>query len=501
MTRKIPVLSLALTMALAILGTAVFAQAKGPLNFALSGNPDTLDPQTTSGTLTFQVVRSLYDTLVEPDKDGKIVPALAVSYSASADALTWTFNLRTGVLFQNGDKFTSADVKATFDRIRDPATASPKASEYKAITAIETPNPSTVVFKLSQPYSPFIATLASGWSAILPKGLIDSKNNFSANPVGTGPYKMKEWVRDNRIVLEKNPNYWMKGFPKLDRVNFNIIPEQAVEVQGLLTGDIDIIYLVNETDIPVLSGDPGTKLEKSMSALVQVMGINCQKPNLDNVKLRQAISMAIDKQQALDIAYAGGVPVATFMDVSDPYYKDFNALLPYNPDKARQLIKEANIPADRVFEMVLPQNYDPHVKAGQLYQEMLTKVGLKVPIKLVDWSTCLTDVYRGGKYDFTVIGHTGKLDPDGRLAGYGTDKTYVRWINAKYVELIDKAKTVAKFEDRKKLYDEATLIMAQEVPFVFVGTSYRYIGLRKDVSGFIMDTKQDTFDFRYTEKK
>lgn len=499
--RRIPVLALALAMLFGSAGTAMFAQAKSPLNFALSGNPDTLDPQATSGTLTFQVVRSIYDTLIEPDKDGKIVPALAASYSASADALTWTFNLRTDVVFHNGDRFTSADVKATFDRIRDPATASPKASEYKAITAIETPNPSTVVFRLSQPYSPFIATLASGWSAILPKSLIDSKNNFSSNPVGTGPFKMKEWVRDNRIVLEKNAGYWMKGYPRLDRVNFNIIPEQAVEVQGLLTGDIDIIYIVNETDIPVLQNDPGTRLDKSMSALVQVMGINCSRPVLDNVKVRQAINMAIDKQKALDIAYAGGEPVGTFMDISDPYYKDFTGLFPYDPEKARQLIKEANIPADRVFEMVLPQNYDPHVKAGQLYQEMLTKVGLRVNIKLVDWSTWLNDVYKGGKYDFTVIGHTGKLDPDGRLAGYGTDKTYVRWINARYVELIDQAKKVARFEDRKKLYDEATGIMAQEVPFVFVGTSYRYIGLRRNISGFVMDTKQDTFDFRYTEKK
>jgi peptide/nickel transport system substrate-binding protein len=151
--------------------------------------------------------------------------------------------------------------------------------------------------------------------------------------------------------------------------------------------------------------------------------------------------------------------------------------------------------------MALPQNYAPHVKAGELYQEMLTQVGLDVEIKLVDWSTWISDVYQGGKYDFTVIGHTGKLDPDGRLAGYGTDATYVNWVNERAAELIERAKKVVDFQERKKLYSEALTIMAREVPFVFVGTSYRYIGRQEDVTGFYLTPKLDTFEFRYVEKE
>jgi len=151
--------------------------------------------------------------------------------------------------------------------------------------------------------------------------------------------------------------------------------------------------------------------------------------------------------------------------------------------------------------MTLPQNYEPHVRAGEMYQDMLTKVGLNVKLKLVDWSTWISDVYRGAKYDLTVIGHTGKLDPDGTLRGYGTKKRYVKWVNPRTVELVNKARTVSGFENRKKLYDEALGIMAKEVPFMYLGSPYRNIGLRKNVYDFRMTPMLDTLDFRWTTVK
>lgn len=502
-------LILAVVLLVALSGITLWATGaaepvqEGPTRvvLAMSGNPDTLDPQTTSGTLTFQTIKSVYDTLVEPDKDGVLVPALAESWEVSDDYLTWTFHLRRGVVFHDGTPFTSADVKATFERINDEATASPKATEFEAIANIETPDDYTVVFTLSQPYAPLLASMASGWGAILPAHLIESGHDFGSEPVGTGPFVMAEWVRDNKVVLEKNEDYWMAGYPKVDIVELQIIPEQSVQVQGLLSGQVDIIYTVGETDIPVIRNNPNTELEQSMSSLAMVMAINCQRDYLDDVELRQALNFAIDRQTVLDIAYGGGVPIATFMDVEDPYYVDLTDRYYYDPAKASQMIAELDIPDDVVFEMVLPQNYPPHVKAGELYQEMLSDAGLNVEIKLVDWSTWISDVYRGGMYDFTVIGHTGKLDPDGRLAGYGTDRTYVKWVNDEAAALIDEARMVVDFNDRRDLYTEALTIMSEEAPFVFVGTSYRYIGHRNDVTGFYLTPKVDTFEFRYVEKQ
>jgi len=203
----------------------------------------------------------------------------------------------------------------------------------------------------------------------------------------------------------------------------------------------------------------------------------------------------------LDVAYGGGRPIGTFMNYGNAYYKDFTSLYPYDPAKARALLAQAGVGKDTVFEMVLPSNYPPHVKAGEMYQEMLSKVGLNVQIKLVDWPTWLKDVYTGAKYDFTVIGHTGKLDPDGALGLYGTEKRYVRWLNPAAAELIVKGASTVGFENRRKLYDQVLELMAKEVPFVFTGTSYRRLATSKRVKGFRMDPILDTFDFRYTELK
>ena len=469
-------------------------------NFAISGNPDTLDPHATSGTLTFQTIRSVYDTLVEPDREGKLVPALAESWEVSPDGLSWTFKLRKNVAFHNGDSFTSADVKATLERLTSEQTASPKASEFSAITSIYTPDDYTVVLALSEPSAPLLSSLASGWGAILPKNLIATNHVFARYPVGTGPFRFVEWIPDSRIVLSKNPQYWMRGYPKIDLLNMNIIIERSVQVRALLSGELDAIYNVNEEDLVLLEDNPKARVEKRLTSLVHVLAMNARKEPLDKLRVRQAINYAIDKERVLDIAYGGGKVVGTFMDYNDPYYVDFADLYRYDPAEARRLLAAAGVGSDKTFVMALPQVYEPHVRAGELYQEMLSEVGLDVEIRLVDWPTWISDVYVGRNFDFTVIGHTGKLDPNGRLGGYGTDKAYVGWINQEAAGLIDQGKRLVDFADRKEQYDEALKIIAQEVPFVFTGTSYRYIAVGTGISGFRMDQKLDTFDFRFVMK-
>ncbi len=472
-------------------------QEQKTLNFALSGDPDTLDPHKTSGTLTFQTVRSIYDTLVEPDMHGKLVPALAERWESSGNR--WTFHLRKSVFFHNGDPLTAADVKATIERIMSEDIASPKASEFQAIESVTTPDQYTVEVQLSSPI-PLLASLASGWGAILSKRLIDAEHDFGSQPVGTGPFEFVSWDRDSKISLKKNPRYWMAGAPKLDRLDLHIIPEKSVQLQGLLSGQIDISYIVDLDDVPVLEAEPEVRIENILTSLVMVLGMNCSKPPLDDLRVRQAINHAIDKQKALEVAYGGGEVVGTFMDYGNVYYKDFTAYYPYDPQRARQLLAQADIEKKRVLEIAVPQNYAPHVKAGEIYHAMLSAVGLNVKLRLVDWSTWLADVYKGGKYDLTVIGHTGKLDPDLRLGGYGTPNTYVRWEHAQVADLLSRAKLSADFDSRKTLYHEALEVFAREVPHVYVGSSYRYIALRRQIVDFRIDPIIDTFDFRWTDK-
>ncbi len=469
-------------------------QGEKIVRYGLSGDPETLDPQKTARTLAFQVMKSIYDTLIEPGEKGVLVAGLAESWKVSRDLLEWTFNIRRGVLFHNGDKLTARDVKATFNRIKRKETACPKASEYESISDIEVPDDYTVVFKLSTPASSLPATLASGWSAVLPVSLIEADHDFNSLPVGTGPFMFKEWVRDGRVYLEKNPNYWMKNLPRIDAVEFNIIPEESVKLQALLTDQLDIVDMVNPDDRDKVKSNPELKMQERFSSLVMVVAMNNDNETLRNVKVRQALTMAVDKQTVMDIAYGGGVVVGTFMDYTNAYYKDFTHLFPFNPEKAKALLEETGYDWDTELNLVLPQSYPPHIKAGQIIQGMLSIVGVKTKIQIME--SWYDEAYKGGKYDLFIIGHTGKLDPDGRLRGYGT-KNYVNWINPKAAGLIAQAKQTAGFNERKKLYDEILEIMANEVPHIYIGTSSDFVPMRKNVTGFRITNTLDTIDFRW----
>lgn len=475
------------------------------LQFALSGNPDTLDPHGTSGTLTFQVIRSFYDTLVEPDRNAVIVPALAESWSVSSDGLVWQFDLRPGVRFHNGDELTAGDVRATLERLVAPEMDSGKASEFTVIEEISTPDELTVVLWLSEPSAALLSSLASGWGAILPESLIKSGHDFGGQPVGTGPFTFVEWVQDSRIVMQKNREYWMDGYPLIDGVVVNVIPENAVMVQGLMSGAIDAVESVGAPDRPLLETNPDVVLNQDPWSIVQVLAINTAREPLDNILVRQAVAQAIDKQAVLDVAYGGGEVVSTFMDYANPYYVDFSQLLPYDPEAARQKLGEAGYDNSIPLVMKAPGNFEAHVTAAQMYQAMLEAVGMNIELQVVEWSVWLGEVYRGDRdFDFTVVGHTGKLDPSGRLGGtaesaYGSGTKYVQWVNPTAAEAIGDAARVADPEERKALYTIALEELASEVPMVYIGSSWRVSANRSNVSGFHQDLQLDTFDFRYVE--
>lgn len=483
-----------------------FAQTPSPVSggkliYAIPGTPDTLDPQATSGTLTFQHIKSAYDTLLEPDEHGNLVPALAESWDLSTSENTLTFHLRPGVTFHNGDPLTAADVKATFERILAPESTSPHKPEFKFVKAIHILNNLTVQFTLEKIYTPLIATLASGWSAILPKRAIEAGHDFSTHPIGTGPFMFKEWIRDDHLSYTKFPNYWQQGKPYLDEIEFKVVIDATVQLQGLLVGEFDIIQSLEMHNVPKIQGNPETKLFTYSTALALVVAMNHQRAPFDNLLVRQAICHAIDRQALLDIAYTGGATIGSFLDVGNPYYVDYSGMYPYNPQKARDLLTEAGYPNGFKLTLALPQNYSPHVNAGNMVQNMLKQVGIEAKIQLSDWATWLSNVYRGRGFDMTIIGHTGKLDPNGRLAGFGDpQQNYVNYNNPEVAQLISKAAVTAEPEQRKILYAEVQRLMAEDAMMVFIGTMNGLHGLRSNVYGFRMTYALETPDFRETYK-
>ena len=477
----------------AILMSCARPEAAGILRVALSGSPNTLDPHQTSATLTFQVTRSIYDTLVEPNSEGIIVPALAEQWEVSEDGLRWRFFLRKGVRFHNDQPLTAQDVKASLERLRE---LSPRAAEFSVIETIEVIDTQVVELRLSTPHAPLLASLGSGWAAILPNDLIMAEHDFAFQPVGSGPFRFEQWIPDGEIVLSHNSSYWKEGRPFLMGVVFHILTENAIRVQALLRGDIDVLDIIEPADIPRFEEDPHINIDRQLSSLAMVLPLNNAHPLLGDLRVRQAMSHAIDRQRVLDEAYGGGIPINTFMDYSDPYYPAITHNYHYDPQQARDIIQRYNLPIDEELELTVPQNFEPHIRAAEIYQQMFTEIGMNVRLKLVDWPTWIGEVYTNANYELSVIGHTGRLDPDARFAEYG----YTQWNNDELTELVVQARQVVAVAERQKLYTEALAIMARELPFIFVGTNYRHVVSRNTVNGLILDNKLDTFDFRETQK-
>lgn len=496
---------LLLITAVAAVGAPAGAQsARDRFVFALSGGPDTLDPQTTAATLAFQVNKSLYDTLVEPDDEGKLIPGLAESWTVSSDGLTWTFKLRSGVKFHHGKTLDAGDVKATFERILDTATRSPKRSDFASIRTVEVVDPLTVRIVLSERFAPFLANLAHGWGAILPADLIARRQDFGSRPAGTGPFTVAEWQRDSFIRLQRFDGYWIKGQPRLREVLIRFVPEAAVKVAGLLAGEFDAVDAVAFLDLPRVRANPNVKVIRQVTSLINVLAINNSRGPLRDVRVRRALWHAIDRKQVLQTAYGGeSIPSAVYMDVTNPYYIDVGDPYPFDPDRARRLLAEAGHGSGLTLDLALPQPYAAHIEAGQLVQAMLGRVGVTARTRVVEWGFWLSRVYGGGEFDLTIIGHTGKLDPDAHLAGFGDPtarRNYVKYENQKVEDLILAGRITSNPDHRKRIYAEALKKMTEDAMMVYLGTPVLYMGTQSNVRDFRQLYAIDTFDFRKTSK-
>lgn len=500
MIRKLFVSSLTATVIAVLL--AAFSLSSGALaqslTMAMNAQPDTLDPQVTSATAAFQVGKSIYDTLVEVDEGGNIVPGLAASYELGLDGLSYTFQL-VETTFHDGTPLGAADVVATLARIMDPALASPKAKEFTSVSSVEALDDRTVVVHLSEPAPALLATLASGWGAILPSERIASGHDFGNQPIGTGPFMFRSWVRDNAIILSRNSDYH-SGPVQLEQVVIRFVSDTAVQLQGLLTGEFDIIDNVAAADQPSVDANPLLDLVREPSGTVLVAALNTRHPYLNDARVRRALNMAVDTEIVLEVAYGGGTQVGTFMEAGSPWYPESVKPYPYDPEKARALLREAGVPQNWTLDMALPQPYEEHIQAGQIVQDFLRDVGVNAQIRIVEWGVWLSDIYGGERtFDITAVGHTGKLDPSGRLTGLGLpDRNYTGLDDPDVAGWIADANVTADPVRRASLYSQALIRIHDEAPFIFFGTPNRVYAKKATVQGFWMTPLLDSFDFRGT---
>ena len=468
-------------------GTAMAANIKdgGELRAALTGEPDVLDPATSSIYTGAQVYEGIFSKLIDMDSSGKFVPDLATAWE-QVDATTWKFTLVGNASFHNGEKFTSADVKYTFERILDAKTASAYAGLYAQIASVDASDPNVAVFHLKSTSGPFLTNLATN-GQIVNKKAIES-GDPARNPIGTGPFKFVEWVQGDHITLEKNAAYFKSGLPHLDKVTFRFLPVDQSRIDALAAGELDWVDAIPLQQVATLKDDPRfTYVTSPVAGIPDFLALNTKTAPFDNPKVRQAIALAVSRADIRDVAYLGTGELGLIEVPTGSSWYDETGVFGAQADieKAKQLLAEAGHGSGLTIEYLgLPQ-YPELLKTGQVVRDKLKQVGIDMTIKPVDVSIWF-DAYSTGKYQITSAYQERTIDPDNfysLVLKSGGPINTVGYSNNEVDALIDKAAASADEAERKGLYQQIRKITTSDAPIVFVHYETLNYLMNKNVTG------------------
>ncbi|MEM6431435.1 MAG: ABC transporter substrate-binding protein [Deinococcota bacterium] len=483
-------------LTLLLLSSLAFAQTYGGvLRAGMQTDPVGLDPHTTNATATRNMLENVYDTLVMFDSSGLIVPALAESWETSEDGLTWTFNLREGVTFHNGDALTASDVVFSINRIKDPDIASPRAGSFGQVSSATAADDSTVVLTLEQPFSPLLSVLAFSLNVVVSEDVaMANDNDLNDVVVGTGPFNFIEYIPQTRMVLEKNESYWGtdaegNALPYLDGITFTFYPDPASRTTAIQTGAVDWIEYVPAADVILLEADPEVSVVGGLSANFRAMYLNTQEPPFDDMLVRQAVSYAIDKQQVVDLALFGtGGIVATGTAIPTGNYYAIEAS-PYNArdvETAQSLLAESSYPDGFEFDLYVTSTYDFLRDPAEIIQANLAEIGITANIVAEDWSIYLPKAL-ASEFQATILGSSGQADPDDFLFDdfHSSSATNMsQLVDAELDALLEEGRTLSEQEARREVYIAAQERLLDLAPYVFLFHSAQYEALRPSVQGF-----------------
>ena len=470
--------SLALTLAL---GPAT-ARAQGTLVVQNSTEPPGLDLTATPASATAGVVLyNIQECLVKVDRHGKLVPWLAERWNTT-DNRNYTFFLKRGVRFHNGRELRAADVKYVFDRAMNPETKHPYPGYYAAIGDIIVRDDYTITFALKSLNANFLLNLARQGSVIYPREAVDT---LKSEPIGTGPFRFAEWVRGDRIVLARNPEYHAKGLPKLDKVVFRFIPDPNATLAALKAGDVDAsLFGLGPEHAQELQKDPRFQVIVGDTTNDVILAMNNARKPYADVRVRRAITQAINKADVLKGAMFGmGRILGSNVDPLNPYFVDLAGAMPYDPAKAKKLLAEAGYPNG--FETVLkvsPQ-YDYTVRSGEIIVDQLQKVGVRVKLEQIEWGQWIARVWREADYDLTIIGHAEAWD----ISNYANPKYYFRYDNPKFQELFQKSEVTLEDKARRELYLQLQRMLVEDAPAVWLFMHPRLVVAKKGLQGLWKD--------------
>ena len=491
----------ALALALVLGSAAALAQQPkrgGTLTYTFHPEPTALSTISTSAVPVALIASKLYESLLEYDGPGlDPKPGLAESWTVSDDRLVYTFKLRDGVKWHDGKPFTSADVKFSIEKIVRPLHSRGR-TYFGNVKEIEAPDPRTVVFKLSAPVPYFLKAFQPGESAIMPEHGFTAEElagdklrqaKIMQQPIGTGPFKLKEWKRGSHIILERNPDYWKQGRPYLDQLVLRVLPDGVARAIAVEKGEVDLAPMnaLPPSEMQRLSKLPHlTMFQEGSEGLGPIMWleVNIREKPLSDVRVRQAISLAIDREKLVDVIwYGNGKPSRGPVVSGNPNHFD-KALPPlaHDPAKANKLLDEAGFPRGAGgVRFKLTQNFLPYgeewVRQAEYIKQELGKVGIQVDIQSLDMGGWLKRIYTDWTYDFTSNFTHNYVDPTiGVQRAFTSDNikkgasftNSMSYSNPALDELFKKAALMADGPARNEIWREVQKTLHNDLPVIFL---------------------------------
>ncbi len=410
MNRPLRFLFTALLAALTVTASAQGRKDSVVLGMVLEPAPG-LDPTMASAAAIGEVVHmSVLEGLTKIGMDGSVSPLLAESWTVDPDGRVYTFKLKRGVKFHDGEAFDASDVRFSFERARaEGSTNKAKKSVFDNISRIETPDAYTVILVLERADGNFLFRMGEATAAILdPK----SAATTATRPVGTGPFMFSDWKKGASITLVKNNDYRHAAAVKMKRVTWRFISDPAAQVSALLAGDIDGMPRFGAPqNLPQFQADKRFTVAIGGTGGKTIVAINNRRKPFDDVRVRRAIAAAVDRKAIIDGAMEGhGAPIGSHLVPSDAGYVDLTAMSPHDPEKAKRLLKEAGVAVPLNVTLTLPPPQYAR-KGGEIVAAQLAKVGINAKIENVEWAQWLSGAFKGN-YDLTIISHVEPLDFD-----------------------------------------------------------------------------------------
>jgi peptide/nickel transport system substrate-binding protein len=442
--------------------TPALAQARTDVNVGLVLEPPNLDPTAGAAAAIDEVVyANVFEGLTRFAPDGSIVPALAESWDISEDGLTYTFHLHEGVTFHDGTTFDAEDVKFSFDRARAEDSVNAQKALFADIESVEVVDPQTVRLNLSKPNGNMLFNLAWGDAVIV---ATESAANNATNPIGTGPFTFVDWAQGDRIEIARNDNYW--GEPvALEAATFRFIADPTAAFAALQAGDVDAFpnFPAPETVVQ-FEGDPRFSVVIGSTEGETILAMNNAKPPLDDVRVREAIAHAIDRQAVIDGAMFGfGTPIGTHFAPHHPDYVDLTEQSAYDPERSRELLAEAGH-ENLTLSLKLPPVEGYARRGGEIISQQLAAVGITTETTNLEWAQWLEQVFAGRDFDLTIVSHTEPLD----IGIYGRDDYYFQYLDEGFRQIITELGNETDPAARSELFKQAQQKIADDYVNAFL---------------------------------